>query len=69
MASLKKRGKTFYAQYYVGSRQVRKCLRTTTLQVAKEKLRQIESAQLYGSKLPLPTKTPLDKVLSAYAEP
>lgn len=37
MASLKKRGKNYYAQDYVGSRQLRVSLHTTSLQVAKEK--------------------------------
>ncbi len=68
MASLMKRGKTYYAQYYLGNRQVRKSLRTSSFQVAKEKIRQIESAQLFGTELPLPTKTTIDKVLAAYAE-
>jgi hypothetical protein len=68
MASLFKRGKNYYAQYYLGSRQVRKSLRTSSFQVAKEKIRQIESAQLFGTDLPLPTKTAIDKVLAAYAE-
>jgi integrase len=66
MASLKKRGKTYYAQYYVGSRQRRVSLHTTSLQVAKEKIRQIESAQARGTDIPLPTRTPLAKVLKAY---
>ncbi len=29
MASLRKRGSVYYAQYYVGKRQIRKCLDTT----------------------------------------
>lgn len=68
MASLKKRGKTYYAQYYVGDKQKRVCLKTTSLQVAKEKLRQIESAQLRGNELPLPTKTPIAQIVAAYVD-
>lgn len=68
MASLKKRGKTYYAQYYVGCRQRRVSLHTTSLQVAKEKIRQIESAQARGTDIPLPTRTPLAKVLKAYIQ-
>jgi integrase len=68
MASLKKRGKVYYAQYYQGERQRRICLHTTSLQVAKEKVRQIESAQFRGSEIPLPTRTPLPKLLTAYVE-
>ena len=68
MASLKKRGKTYYAQYYVGCRQRRVSLHTTSLQVAKEKIRQIESAQARGTDIPLPTRTPLAKVLKAFIQ-
>jgi len=69
MASLKKRGKTYYAQYYIGSKQKRVCLDTTSLQLAKEKLRQIESSLLRGrDELPLPTKTPVSTVVAAYVE-
>src|SRR4051794_15135111 len=68
MASLKKRGSVFYIQYYSGARQHRVCTGTDSLQIAKEKLRQFESAQLRGDGNPLPTKTPLSEVLTAYAE-
>lgn len=66
MASLKKRGKKYYAQYYVNGRQKRVNLETTSLQIAKEKVRQIESAQLRQEDLPLPTKTPLSEILEKY---
>ncbi|WP_156912218.1 hypothetical protein [Citrifermentans bremense] len=45
MARLKKRGRAYYAQYYENGKQKRANLHTESLQVAKEKLRQIESAQ------------------------
>lgn len=64
MASLKKRGKTYYAQYYQGGQQKRVSLRTSTLQVAKEKIRRIESALMQGSDIPLPTT----EVVTAYVE-
>ncbi|RNC68700.1 MAG: hypothetical protein ED859_09250 [Desulfuromonadales bacterium] len=35
--------KTYYAQYYVGGRQKRVNLETTSLQIAKEKLRQLDA--------------------------
>ncbi|QEM67710.1 site-specific integrase [Geobacter sp. FeAm09] len=66
MASLKKRGKTYYAQYYVNGKQVRANLETTSLQIAKEKIRQIESAQLRQDDIPLPTKTPLPDIVDKY---
>jgi hypothetical protein len=39
---------------------------TESLQIAKEKLRQFESAQARGEDLPLPTRTPIAAVLTAY---
>lgn len=68
MASLKKRGKVYYAQYYQGGKQIRKCLDTESLQIAKEKIRQIESALSRGAEIPLATKTPIAEVVAAYAE-
>ncbi len=68
MASLKKRGKNYYAQYYVGKRQKRICLQTSSLQVAREKARQLESAQFAGLDCPLPTKTRLPNILTRYVE-
>lgn len=66
MASLKKRGKTYYAQYYVNGKQKRVNLETPSLQIAKEKIRQIESAQLRQDDIPLPTKTPLSEIIGSY---
>ena len=68
MASLKKRGTIYYAQYYVGNRQRRTCLRTESYQVAKEKLRQLESAQARGDDTPLPTRTPIADILTLYVQ-
>lgn len=66
MASIKKRGKTYYVQYYVNGKQKRINLRTTSLQIAKEKVRQIESAQLRQDDIPLPTKTLLSEIIGTY---
>lgn len=66
MASLKKRGKTYYAQYYVNGKQKRVNLQTESLQTAKEKLRAIESAMFRQDDIPLPTKTPLGEILEKY---
>jgi hypothetical protein len=68
MACLKIRGKTFYTQYYVGRRQKRVCLDTTSLQIAKEKLRQLESALHRGEGTPLPTRTKIEDILQHYAD-
>ncbi|BCG46560.1 hypothetical protein GEOBRER4_n1361 [Citrifermentans bremense] len=66
MASLKKRGRAFYAQYYENGKQKRVNLHTESLQVAKEKLRQIESAQFREEEIPLTTKTPIGEILEKY---
>ena len=66
MASLKKRGNSYYAQYYIGTKQVRKNLYTENLQVAKEKIRQLESALYREVDIPLPTRTPLPQVITDY---
>lgn len=66
MACLKRRSGVYYAQYYIGSKQKRVSLGTDSYQVAKEKLRQLESSLAAGDANPLPTKTPLARVLSEY---
>ncbi len=69
MASLVKRNKVYYLQWYtVGKKLNRRSLNTTSYQIAKEKLRQFESAQFRGEASPLPTKTPLEKILTEYVK-
>jgi integrase len=68
MACLRQRGKKYYAQYYVGSRQKRVSLNTTCLQIAKEKLRQLESSLHRGEDAPLPTRTRIEDILQRYAD-
>ena len=65
MASLKQRDDVFYIQYYVGTVQKRISTGTSSYQLAKEKLRQFESAQLRGDDNPLPTRTPIADVVTA----
>ena len=48
MACLKKRGNTYQIQYYVGGKQKRISIGQVPYQLAKEKLRQFESAQARG---------------------
>lgn len=57
---------TYYIQFYVFEKLKRKSTGTASLQIAKEKLRQFESAQARGDALPLPTRTPIADVLTAY---
>jgi integrase len=68
MAGLFKRGKKYYALYYTGSTKRRVSLNTGSLQIAKEKLRKIESSLFQGEANPLPTKTPLTTILNEYVE-
>ena len=58
MASLKKRSNTYYAQYYVGEKQVRRSLETSSYQLAKEKLRKLESTLYRGEEIARPTLLP-----------
>lgn len=68
MASLVKRPESsvWYIQYYLSGKLRRVSAATDSLQIAKEKLRQFESAQANGDANPLPTRTPIGHVLSAY---
>jgi hypothetical protein len=68
MACLKRRGKSFYAQFYSGGLQKRVNLNTTSLPSAKEKLRQIESSLYRGEEIQLPTRTPIPDVLERYID-
>ena len=68
MAGLTTRNKIYYALFYVGKKQKRKSLDTKSLQVAKEKLRQLESSLYKGRDTHLPTKTPIPDVITAYIE-
>jgi hypothetical protein len=68
MAGLIKRGDVFYVQWYAGRKEKRRSLRTNCLQVAKEKLRQFESARVRGDELPLPTRTNVVDIVSRYVE-
>ena len=69
MASLKKRGDSYYLQFYLpGKKQQRINLHTDSLQIAKEKLRKFESAKARGNDSPLPTRTSIPQVLEAYVQ-
>jgi hypothetical protein len=48
MAYMFKRGSTYYVKYYVGRKQKEKSLRTDSLQIAKERKRELESALVHG---------------------
>ena len=58
MTSLTQRGDGHYIQYRIAGKLKRISTGTTSLQIAKENLRQLESARLRGADNPLPTRTP-----------
>ena len=66
MASLIQRNGVYYITDRLSGKIVRHSLRTDSLQIAKEKLRQYQSAQLRGDDNPLPTRTPIADVVGAY---
>ncbi len=68
MASLKKRGDTYFAQYYVGKTQKRINLYTDSFQIAKEQLRQLESALYLETDIPLPSRTPLNQIVKEFVD-
>jgi integrase len=68
MAWLTKRGSFYYIKYSLAGRKHRVGTGTENFQIAKEKLRQFESAQARGDLSPLPTKTPIAEVVTAYVE-
>ena len=66
MAWLMKRGSMYYIRYCVGSKKRKVTTDTESYQLAKEKLRQFEAARARGDVSPLPTKTPITDVVTAY---
>lgn len=68
MASLVERKGMFYLQWRVGGKIRRRSLRTSVKQIAKDKLRQFESARLRGVEDMLPTRTPIAEVVTAYVD-
>jgi len=68
MASLFKRGKIYYARYWLGKKQRMVCLHTKSYPFAKEKLRQIETSLDQDTELPLPSKTSIADVVSVYVK-
>jgi len=68
MASIIKRGGVYYLQWRAGRALRRRSLHTPSLQLAKERLRQFESAQAAGQTDTLPTRPPLPQIVAAYVE-
>ena len=68
MASLTQRNGTWYLQWCVSGKVRRRSLRTRSKQLAKEKLRQFESAEFRGDDSGLPTRTPIPVVLDRYVD-
>ncbi len=68
MASRILRDGNYHMQWYEGAKKRRRSLRTDSLQIAKEKVRQFESAQFAGHDCALPTRTPVGEIVAAYIE-
>jgi integrase len=69
MAGLIKRGNTYYSVYYIGTKQKRRSLKTDSLQVAEQAIRDLETSIYQGNgDNHLPTKTPIATVVAAYIE-
>jgi integrase len=68
MAGLIRRGNVFYAVYRVGGAERRVSLARNSFQVAKVKVRLMETALDQGEATPFPTKTPIGQIVAAYIE-
>ena len=68
MAWIADRNGVYYLFWREGKRKRMRSLRTGSVQIAKQKLRQFESAQFQGDPCPLPTKTPIGELLSEYID-
>lgn len=68
MASLIQRNGVYYIQHCVSGKARRTSTGTDSLQLAKEKLRNFESATLRGEASPLPTRTPIAQVVGKYVD-
>lgn len=65
MASIYKRGRTWWIQYRVGGKNVQRSLNTTNEQVARKKKKQFEGLEVTGQ-LDLPSKTPIVPFLESF---
>ena len=65
MASIYRRGTTWWIQYRVAGKNVQRSLRTTSEQIARKKKKKIDGLEVAG-KLDLPSKTPMAPFLEAF---
>lgn len=65
-STLKKRGEVYYLHYFENGVRKRLSLGTDSLRIAQEKQRQFDSARVRGHDNPLPTQTPLPRIVQAY---
>ena len=68
MAFLKRRGSAYYIQFCVGQRQRRISTDSESFQIAREKLRAFESTEARGDGSPLPSRSPIADVVTAYVK-
>ncbi len=66
-SSIKKRGKVFYLRFSENGMHKRISLHTDSLQAARERQRQFDSARARGEEDLFPTKTPLARAVASYA--
>jgi integrase len=66
MAWLSKRGSVYYIKFWSNGSTRKTSTGTCSFQIAKEQLREFEAGQARGDLSPLPTKTPIADVLTAY---
>ncbi len=60
---LKRRGSVYYLHYFENGVRQRMSLKTSVLQIAREKQRQFESGRARGATDVFPTETPLEVAL------
>lgn len=69
MAYLFQRGNRYHLKYYIAGKQKEASLRTSSLQVAREKMRKFESALATGNDSTLPTHTDVAQIRASRGGP
>lgn len=67
-STLKKRKEVYYLHYFENGERKHVSLGTSSLRIAQEKQRQFDSARVRGHDNPLPTQTPLPRIVQAYIQ-
>ena len=67
MASIYRRGQTYWVHYYVNGKSVSKSLKTKSERVAQAKRKQLEALEVLDQ-LPQPSDTPIVAVVQSFCE-